>query len=75
MTTTPMVATATRRLVIRAIRSMAAAVYVVQPGDTLAWIAQVNGVSVYELIAVNNIANPDLIYVGQHLVTARLRRT
>jgi lysozyme len=41
--------------------------YTVQPGDTLAWVAQSMGVSQYDLIAANGIANPDLIYVGQVL--------
>jgi hypothetical protein len=40
---------------------------VVQPGDTLASIAWQMGVSLHELIAVNNIYNPDLIFVGQTL--------
>ena len=38
-----------------------------QPGDTLAWVAQSMGVSQYDLIAANGIANPDFIYVGQVL--------
>jgi len=40
---------------------------VVQPGDTLASIAWQRGVSLHELIAVNAIYNPDLIFVGQTL--------
>ena len=40
---------------------------VVQPGDTLASIAYQVGVSMHELIFVNNIVNPDLIFVGQVL--------
>lgn len=40
---------------------------VVQPGDTLASIAWQTGVSLHELIAVNAIYNPDLIFVGQTL--------
>jgi len=39
----------------------------VQPGDTLAWVAQSMGVGQYDLIAANAIANPDFIYVGQVL--------
>jgi LysM repeat protein len=42
-------------------------VYVVQPGDTLAGVAAWLGVSIHDLIAVNGIVNPNLIYVGQHL--------
>ena len=41
--------------------------YTVPPGDTLAWVAQSMGVSQYDLIAANGIANPDFIYVGQVL--------
>jgi LysM repeat protein len=40
---------------------------VVQPGDTLASIAWQMGVSLQELVFVNNIYNPDLIFVGQTL--------
>jgi LysM repeat protein len=43
--------------------------YTVQPGDTLAWVAQSMGVSQYDLIAANGIANPDFIYVGQVLTS------
>ena len=42
-------------------------IVVVQPGDTLASIAWQVGASLHELIAVNNIYNPDLIFVGQTL--------
>lgn len=41
--------------------------YVVQPGDTLASIAYQVGASMHELIRINNIVNPDLIFVGQVL--------
>lgn len=41
--------------------------YEVQPGDTLSAIAQRFGTSVWELVRLNRIANPDLIYVGQVL--------
>lgn len=39
--------------------------YVVQPGDTLGAIATSSGVSVNDLMQLNNIANPDLLSVGQ----------
>lgn len=42
--------------------------YVVQPGDTLTKIAQRFGTTVQALVQANNIANPNLIYVGQVLV-------
>ncbi len=39
----------------------------VQPGDSLSWIAKVNGTTVWELQAINGLANPNFIYVGQVL--------
>lgn len=42
--------------------------YVVQAGDTLGAIAQEFGVSVTALAEFNEIANPNLISVGQHLL-------
>lgn len=41
--------------------------YVVQPGDTLARIARRFGVDMTVLARVNNIVNPNLIYVGTTL--------
>lgn len=41
--------------------------YTVQAGDTLASIALAFGVDIQELIRINNIADPDTIYVGQVL--------
>ncbi len=41
--------------------------YEVQEGDTLADIAAAHGVTTQELIAANDISNPNLIYVGQVL--------
>jgi N-acetylmuramoyl-L-alanine amidase len=41
--------------------------YTVQPGDTLSEIAVRFGTSVNNLVALNNIANPNLIRVGQVL--------
>ncbi len=42
--------------------------YTVQYGDTLAQIALNNNTSVNELVALNNISNPNLIYAGQQLI-------
>lgn len=42
-------------------------VYEVKEGDTLSEIAQANGTTYQKLAAINKIANPDLIYVGQKL--------
>ncbi|GAB6158909.1 hypothetical protein JCM39194_21090 [Desulfotomaculum varum] len=43
------------------------AVYIVQPGDTLAQIAARFNTTVAELQRLNNLANPNLILVGQQL--------
>jgi len=42
--------------------------YVVQPGDTLFRIALRNSTTVQQLVSLNNISNPNLIFVGQRLV-------
>lgn len=42
--------------------------YVVKEGDTLADIANSFGVTVADLIAANNLKNPDVIIVGQELI-------
>lgn len=43
-------------------------VYVVREGDTLSHIAEKFGVSIEDLMRVNAISNPDLIYPGQELI-------
>ncbi len=43
-------------------------VYTVEPGDFLAAIAERLGVTVTELVEANNIANPEIIAVGDELV-------
>ena len=43
-------------------------VYTVQPGDTLSGIAAMYGTTYQHLAAVNGIANPDIINVGQKIV-------
>ena len=43
-------------------------VYTVQPGDTLSGIAAKYGTTYQHLAAVNGIANPDIINVGQKIV-------
>jgi len=43
-------------------------IYIVQPGDTLSSIAQRFGTTVAAIVAANDIANPDLIWVGQRLI-------
>lgn len=54
-------------------RNGGAAEYVVQPGDNLFRIAFRHQVSVDELVAWNQILNPDRIFVGQRLVVAPAR--
>jgi LysM repeat protein len=41
--------------------------YVVKEGDTLSQIAEDAGTTVDELVALNGIANPDVIQAGQEL--------
>ncbi len=42
--------------------------YTIREGDTLSGVARAYGVSVEDLIAANDITNPDLLYVGWTLV-------
>ncbi len=44
------------------------ATHVVQPGDTLYRLARRFGTTIYAIANANNIANVNLIYVGQKLV-------
>ena len=44
--------------------------YTVGPGDTLTRIAARFGVSVSELVGLNNLANPNALEVGQVLTLA-----
>lgn len=43
-------------------------VYTVKKGDTLWGIAQKYGTTYQKIASDNNIANPDLIYVGQRII-------
>lgn len=45
--------------------------YTVQRGDTLSAIANRYGTTVEELVRINDISNPDLIYAGQKLLIPR----
>lgn len=42
-------------------------IYVVRPGDTVYGIALRFGVSMWDIVSLNNLANPNLIFVGQVL--------
>lgn len=42
--------------------------YIVQPGDTLSSIALRYNTTVAQLVSLNHIANPNLIYIGQSLI-------
>jgi len=44
--------------------------HVVQPGDTLGLIAKQYGLTLETLIALNNVADPDKIEVGQELIVS-----
>ncbi len=52
----------------------AATLHVVQPGETLSGIAARYGVSIRELVAANQIADPNLILTGSRLVIPELVR-
>lgn len=61
-----------RAIVVGTILAMTVALfsveYTVERGDTLGRIARDNKVSLADLVAINNIDNPNLIYPGQVLV-------
>lgn len=48
--------------------------YILQPGETLSTVCARFGVSLEELVRVNGIENPDLVYAGQTLVLKPLER-
>ena len=43
-------------------------VHVVQSGESLSIIAEHYGVTVEDLVSINNITNPDLIVIGQEIL-------
>jgi len=49
--------------------------YIVKAGDTLASIAARFGVTLLELQRINNIANPNLLNVGQRLIIPNISKT
>lgn len=52
-------------------RPMAPRYYAVRPGDTLWSIAQRYGMTVNDILSINNLGNPNLIYPGQILMLRR----
>lgn len=54
---------------------MASATYTVKKGDTLSTIAKETNTTVQFLAQINNISNPDLIYVGQVIKLAETAST
>ena len=59
-----------QRLVIPVDDETPISTYIVRPGDTLWIIAQRYGTTVENLLALNNIQNPNAIYPGQILSIA-----
>ena len=49
------------------VSSVTAQTYTVAPGDSLSYIANVYSVAINEIVQLNHIANPDLIFSGQKL--------
>lgn len=43
-------------------------IHIVEPGQELGLIAREYGVSIADIVQLNNIANPDLLFIGQELV-------
>jgi LysM repeat protein len=52
-----------------------AALYTVQPGDTLSELAERFGTSINELVAANGLTDPDALQPGQTLLIPSLLRT
>ncbi|MBI1281088.1 MAG: L,D-transpeptidase family protein [Anaerolineaceae bacterium] len=52
----------------RGINSGARTTHIVEKGQELALIARDYGVDMQDILALNNISNPDLLYVGQELI-------
>lgn len=44
------------------------AIYALQPGDSLLSIANRFGVSIEQLMAANNLTNPDFVFSGQRIL-------
>jgi LysM repeat protein len=55
-------------LLVAAVAAQDGIIHVVQPGDTVGKLAWRYGVRSMEIVAANNLANPNRIYVGQSLL-------
>lgn len=51
----------------RSSSSSARGSYVIQSGDTLSSLAAAHGISLSQLVAINHVADPNLIYPGQEI--------
>ena len=51
-----------------------AVIYMVQKGDSLWKIAKKYRTTVADIVAVNEIENPELIYPGQKLLIIRMKK-
>ena len=49
------------------IESVLASTHTVEPGDSLGYIANLYGTTVEHIASLNNIVNPDLIFIGEKL--------
>ena len=56
-----------QRLTIYGVNTNGPSIYLVSPGDTLAEIAEKNGMDVEEIVRLNNISDPNKIYPGQSI--------
>lgn len=56
-----------QRLTIYGVNTNGPSIYLVSPGDTLAKIAEKNGMDVEEIVRLNNISDPNKIYPGQSI--------
>ncbi len=68
MPTRPVAPTSTATATPTATPTSNVRAHVVQPGETLAAIAQRYGVTVEAILALNQFSNPNLIEVGQELL-------
>lgn len=57
------------------IRGTGKIIYTVQRGNTLSQIAQKYGVTVEQIVSLNNIANPNLIFPGEKLRITSIEQT